>query len=220
MHYIYCYENKINGKLYIGQTIDLIGRDKEHIYSKDNMPIDYAIKKYGRDSFDYFTIEIIYTEDQANQSEKYWIRYLREQLGRRQLYNVADGGQGGATRTGQKHSEESKRKMSEANMGRQFSLEHRKNLSEAKKISSIGEGNSFFGKTHSEQTKQKMSLIKKENGHVAGEKNPKAKLTWEDVNEIREKYATDQYTQAQLAKEYNVKSGAVRRIVNYKTWKI
>lgn len=49
-------------------------------------------------------------------------------------------------RKGEKHSEESRRKMSESKKGRIFSEEHRRSLSEVRK-----------GKHHSEETKQKMS---------------------------------------------------------------
>lgn len=49
---IYIYENLINGKVYIGQTNNLKRRDWAHISCQNkSMPIDLAIKKYGRQNF-------------------------------------------------------------------------------------------------------------------------------------------------------------------------
>ena len=58
---------------------------------------------------------------------------------------------------GHTQSEETKRKMSEAKKGKKFSEEHRRKISEANK----GENNPNFGKHHSEETKRKMSEAKK-----------------------------------------------------------
>ena len=54
---------------------------------------------------------------------------------------------------GKHHSEETRRKISEASKGRTLSEEHRKKLSE----SLSGENNPFFGKHHSEDTRRKIS---------------------------------------------------------------
>jgi len=62
---------------------------------------------------------------------------------------------------------------------------------------------------HSKETKQKMS----------GEKSSSAKLTWVKVEEIREKYATRNYIQLELAKEYRVSRPQISQIVNNKCWK-
>lgn len=55
--------------------------------------------------------------------------------------------------TGKKHTEETKNKMSEAAKGRQFSEEHKRNISEGQK----GEKNHNFGKPKSNETKKKLS---------------------------------------------------------------
>ena len=54
---------------------------------------------------------------------------------------------------------------------------------------------------------------------VTGEKNGKAKLTETQVLSIREKYATGEYTQPELGKEFNVSLITVSRILNKKAWK-
>jgi DNA-binding XRE family transcriptional regulator len=60
-----------------------------------------------------------------------------------------------------------------------------------------------------------------EKGHhnfLVGEKNPHAKLTWEKVGEIRRLYATGEYTQDRLAREYGVAQTGISRIVLGKSW--
>lgn len=116
MHYIYIYANKINGKIYVGQTQDLKARDKVHIYNKSNSPIDNAIRKYGRNNFDYFTLITTDNIVSANQKEIFWISELRRLFGTKMIYNISNGGE--ASMRGRKHSEETKKKMSEARSGK------------------------------------------------------------------------------------------------------
>ena len=53
---IYYFENKINGKMYIGKTFDFSKRIKEHLMcskvAKPAYPIHKAIKKYGLSNFE------------------------------------------------------------------------------------------------------------------------------------------------------------------------
>ncbi len=52
-----------------------------------------------------------------------------------------------------------------------------------------------------------------------GEKQHLAKLTEKQVVEIRQKYATKNYTQSQLGREYNVDYKSICYIINRITWK-
>ena len=60
---IYKYENKINGKIYIGLSTNIENRYKQHLYDAEHLEerrcsgIDYAIKKYGIENFDFQIIE-------------------------------------------------------------------------------------------------------------------------------------------------------------------
>lgn len=61
--------------------------------------------------------------------------------------------------------------------------------------------------------------IKKHSSKSAGEKNPKAKLTQQQVLDIRKKYK-DGTSNQDLYNEYNfVTHTTIRNIINYKTWK-
>ena len=61
---IYKMTNKINGKIYIGQSIDIEKRIKEHFWkatnTKDvsyNSAIHQAIRKYGQENFTWEVLE-------------------------------------------------------------------------------------------------------------------------------------------------------------------
>lgn len=95
--FIYKITNKINGKSYIGQTIqDVKERFYQHCATKCssailNMTIHKAINKYGKSNF---TIEVIEEVDSANLNdrERYWIEYFDSY---KNGYNSTKGGQDG-----------------------------------------------------------------------------------------------------------------------------
>lgn len=71
---IYKIENLINGKKYIGQSIDIQRRFDEHKRDKDNCRIHQALRKYGINNFSFEIVEecpIILLDER----EKYWIKY-------------------------------------------------------------------------------------------------------------------------------------------------
>lgn len=51
-----------------------------------------------------------------------------------------------------------------------------------------------------------------------GERNPRAKLNWDLVNEIRLSYASGAYSHARLARKYDVSRSAISLVVTNKTW--
>ncbi len=172
MFYIYAYENKINGKIYIGQTLNLINRNRSHC--NKTMHIDNAIKKYGRNNFDLWTIKMVDTIDEANQEEIFWIAEMKNQLGNNMVYNKSNGGYGigmhseeNKSKMRQPKSKEHKTKLSEANKGKKLTEDHKKKISIVrigKKFSIESKqkmSNSHIGKTKSEETKAKMSEAKR-----------------------------------------------------------
>jgi len=153
-------------------------------------------------------------------------------------YNSTIGGEGSI---GYKHTDETKKKMSQSGKGKKLSEEHKKKLSLSgkgrklsdktkRKISQSNKGRkhsekhkkrisqSHKGKKLSEEHKKKLSLSHKNKKLSYGEKNPRAKLTWNKVNEIRIKYIPYKYTALMLAKEYNVGILTIQRIINNYAW--
>jgi group I intron endonuclease len=56
---IYQVQNKINNKVYIGQSIDIERRWCQHRYGKGSLILKNAIKKYGIDNFEFSVLEEI-----------------------------------------------------------------------------------------------------------------------------------------------------------------
>lgn len=123
---IYCYTNLINGKKYIGQTIDEIDRRYRHkSKSKADKPKQFfhkAIKKYGWDNFKYkclFKKDYINREDchfNLDLLEIYYINKFnttKEEIG----YNIGVGGTGSNGSKGKILSIETRQKISNSQRG-------------------------------------------------------------------------------------------------------
>lgn len=89
---IYKIENLSNGKIYIGQSIEIERRWKKHLNAKDNFLIHKALRKYGKNNFLFSIIEEC-SADKLNEREIYWINYYQSLCP--QGYNMIDGGSNG-----------------------------------------------------------------------------------------------------------------------------
>jgi group I intron endonuclease len=105
MAVVYCFENKINGKKYVGYAIDLKGRIGRHLYSSRKNPQSYfhkALKKYG---FENFKVKILEESDNVNyiyqEREPYWIKELNTFYPNG--YNLTLGGKGSLGMGGKLH---------------------------------------------------------------------------------------------------------------------
>lgn len=163
--YIYQTTNKINNKKYIGKH-HCDHFDESYIGSGKILRL--AIDKYGIENFDCEIIDKADSLDELNKKEIYWIKKLNAQQSN-EFYNICKGGEyvpGGPMFKGHKHSEETKKKMSEkrqgfnnGNYGNHWSQS--KELKELHSNLSSGENNGMYGKHHSEETKKKTSESKK-----------------------------------------------------------
>ena len=157
MSVIYLRTNKINGKQYVGQAVNIRKRENQwnSIGHYAGKAIDAARKKYGIDAFD-FKILIECEDEELNKWERYYIEKLNTKVP--YGYNMTDGGDG---KSGCIPSQETRKKLSESHKGKQIWCKG-KHLSEEHK-KKIADGNR--GKKHSEKSKRKMSESRK------GEKN-------------------------------------------------
>lgn len=116
---IYKIINKVNKKVYIGQTINFKERLRQHIETpfrktsaQYDKPLYRAIRKYGLDNFD---IEIIDNTsksiDELNQKEIYYISKYNSCIDTGNGYNLELGGKNGMK------SEYTKKKISESHKG-------------------------------------------------------------------------------------------------------
>lgn len=161
---IYMHKNKINGKVYIGQTCQNPAKRWDNGRGYETSSRFYnAILKYGWDNFDHIILYSNLSQEEANVVEEQLIADYRSQdenFG----YNIKAGG------ANKVHSEETKKKIGLANsqslLGNKWSEEQRQQIS----LMFSGEGNPFYGKKHSEETKQKISNNRK--GKRAGVEHP------------------------------------------------
>lgn len=103
-----------------------------------------------------------------------------------------------------------------------FQLHHKRNIEEGKillhscdnrlccNIKHLKEG------THKENAQDKMN--KNRFIPMKGSSNGNSKLTLEQVDQIRTKYATIKISQTKLGQEYGVSQHAISRIINKKVW--
>lgn len=176
---VYMHKNKINGKMYIGITSrppEVRWGNNGSQYTSTKNPCFYnAIKKYGWDNFEHIILFENLTEQDAKSKERELIAkyhtcvYDDNKMG----YNMTFGGEG---LLGHVASEETRRKMSESKTGEKNSFygkhhsdEAKQKMSQDRQGKNTGEENPFYGRTHSEETKQKLSEYASER---TGDKNP------------------------------------------------
>lgn len=87
---IYKIQNKINGKIYIGQSVDINSRLQDHRKNSSNTYLRNSIKKYGLSNFS-FEVEEICDESELDEREKFYIEYY-DATNPDKGYNVQLGG--------------------------------------------------------------------------------------------------------------------------------
>ena len=141
--------------MYVGQSIEFEKRMTFHKNSKQDDYIHRAIRKNGWDNFEKYKIDICYTnQSDLDQMEIHYMDVFNVKMENGHGYNIKDGGSKGHL------SQETKNKISKANLGKIRSEQACKNIGDShigvkcseetkKKISDaqLGEKNHMFGKT-------------------------------------------------------------------------
>ena len=125
---VYLISNNVNGKCYVGSTVHLDQRRREHFSrlannKHINAHLQNAYNKYGREAFDFEILETIDIDDNIKDKllkrEQFWIDNLKPE------YNVLLVA---GSNLGYHHTEETKKKISESTTGVKKSEEHAKHI--------------------------------------------------------------------------------------------
>lgn len=127
---VYLISNNVNGKCYVGSTVHLDQRRREHFSrlannKHINAHLQNAYNKYGREAFDFEILETIDIDDNIKDKllkrEQFWIDNLKPE------YNILLVA---GSNLGYHHTDETKRKISESTTGVKKSEEHAKHIRE------------------------------------------------------------------------------------------
>lgn len=191
---IYGIKNKINNKIYIGQSSKIEERWTRHKTELNknkhaNGPLLRSYKKYGKENFEFLVLEEC-SKEELNEKEEKWIN----SFSKKNLYNVnfyiMDLRGERNPFFGKNHKETSKKKMSEW-----------------KKENFLGEKNPNFGKRWTLEQKKKNVL-----------KHPKTKLTEKDIIKIKNLLLEGNLKDQEIASKFDVSRTVITRISNGTRW--
>ena len=219
--WIYKITNILNNKIYIGQTNNYRRRFNEHKSSlRRNKHQNKCLQEdYNKCGFNYFTFELLEqcnTKSEAIDREDYWINYYGG-INSSSIYNECDKSghntlykqnQAKAQLNNHKITTQGKLNISKAHKGKKLSQQQINHIKQnAKNNPNYGMKN----KTHSIESRNKMSLAKK--GKYDRSSNPNFKYSIQFVNKLRKK-VSEGYTYKQLSEIYNLKRSTISYLIN------
>lgn len=206
-----------NNKNYIGISNNIYRRMLEHNTDfRNNLPIEYAIKKYGKIT-EFDIIEEISPENRElmREREKYWIKHYnshKKEFG----YNISEGGDGadlGSNNSQAKLTEEQFKRIYQDLLDNMLSLQEIADKYEIhlSTVSRLNNGHSYF---HSEINYPIRSTKPK----VAGIYSGNSKFSQEDIDHIYSLLTENIISIDEIANLYKVSSSTIRNINNGKTY--
>lgn len=197
---IYLLVNKVNKKFYIGQTWQsLESRWERGNGYRSSTYLNNAIKKYGKENFEYKILTICYTQKDADYWENFYIKEY-DSRNHKKGYNIKEGGSHGRL------SEDTKIKLSKPKS------EKAKANMRANHADFSGENHPLFNKHHTEASKEKMRQ-----SVIAKEYNPLAKLSKKDVIKIK-KLMIKGKNNKELSIMFGVQTRTIQAIRREKNW--
>ncbi len=194
---IYKITNKVNGKIYIGLTIQGTRvRYLHHLYearSNSTFPIHRAIRKYGEENFEVEVIVSVEAQEELKLLEKAYIQEYKAN-DRKFGYNMTEGGDG---TFGRLHSEETKEKIRQKAIGRKMSDDSKRRMSEA----------------HSRNKEQDWYKANKRRAALKSAESKKKKI---DVYDLENNFIETCLSATETCNKYNITGSVLYRcLVNY-----
>jgi len=160
---IYIIENKITKKLYIGSSIDVLGRMKRHRFllrrnRHHNPHLQRAFNKYGDNNFEFKEIKIIEDYNHLIFCEQFFIDNFSSY---KNGYNMCPKA---GNILGYKHTPETIVKMKLVQKGCKNGMWRHKYTPEeinAMRLRNKGSGNGMYGKTHTFAVRKRLSEFRK-----------------------------------------------------------
>jgi len=140
---VYKATNRIDGKVYIGQTIYTLRTRRMEHERVVGIKTDYfhnALNKYGIENFDWVVLDYAETQEDLDEKEIFYIKKFRS-------FVDFEDSNGYNLILGNEVSESTKKKLSEASKDREVSEETRTKLSKT-----------ATGRKHSAETKKKIAM--------------------------------------------------------------
>jgi group I intron endonuclease len=221
-----------SGKVYIGQSINLSDRMRQHKYSEKNYYLKNSLLKYGFDNHKFEVIHELPIDIDRCILDSYEIFYISQYKNAGiELMNLREGGKSNKMtkelidkltlkKIGKKMPDSTRIALRNANIGRKMPKHLDEIFSKYRtKERAIQMGKMNIGKIRTEENKRKISETLKNKTDNKGMQNGKSKLTDNIVLEIRNKYNSKNYSSRMLAKEYNISKTNILDIINKKIWK-
>lgn len=205
MGVIYAIKSPSN-KVYVGKTYNLRKRIAAHMHiarKGSSIILHNSIRKYGWDAHELFILECI-PDEKLNDMEMFWIRRLNTYCQNNQMgLNMTLGGD-----------------------GQRSSWMHKTELRKWFSNKFTGEGNPFYGKKHSEETKNGMSENAKIRNKKDGRLVPKwgVEKGWGVVRKVVVAYDStghfigEYISLTECAKRLGVNIGSIKDSAIYGSW--
>lgn len=175
---IYCIENIVTNKKYIGQSVNIKDRWYKHknelkhgIHSNDYLQKSW--NKYGETNFKFYILECCDC-DKLDEREIYYIE-LHNTLNHDYGYNLKSGGQNYGVRASEYVKEKISKSLKESYSENEKIKDKRREDALAQwanpeiKAKILGKNNGMYGKTHSKEARKRISEAQK--GHVSKYRN-------------------------------------------------
>lgn len=221
------YENKINHKKYIGQSINIIKRKWEHLHQPSKMSyFDNVLTKIREEQFVFSVIEEC-DASLLDEKEKYWIKYYHTYIKDPECwgYNLTEGGQ---IKTGELNPF-AKLNEEEVKQIIQLLEEHILTNKEIAKIFNVCQNTidninrcqtwKYLHNYKYNIRQENLNKLEKAHSSFAGENNPTSKMKEKEIIKIIEMLEKDPRSIAQLSRDLQISIDILYDINRCRTWK-